>query len=107
MRSRRERSITHDGAAFSHDLVKRSPLLFPENIESMSQTAVSEPVQCEERRQVGTQILIEKGQAVDSLSSRFVGNLIAMFSNRTASQEVSRSGLACKYYGADWYCGEI
>lgn len=64
-----------------------------DKIESLAQTAVQEPtVQCEERRQLGQQILIEKVQKVDSMLSRFVGNFLSHFtSNSTYSEEVNEN----------------
>lgn len=57
-----------------------------------NQPAQNEPkAACEERRELGTQILIKKAEHVDSTLSRFVGNFIMLFSNQTTSQEVSRS----------------
>lgn len=56
---------------------------------ALGQLGVEPKVQCEERRQLGQQILIEKGHHVDSMLSRFVGNFIMHFSNQTESQEVS------------------
>lgn len=86
-RSRTPRSIPDN--APNHMLAKRS-FQFPDDL-ALSQTVANEPVvQCEERRLLGTQILIEKGQNVDSMLSRFVGNFIMMFSNQTSSQEVSK-----------------
>lgn len=69
-----------------------SPSATPTNvfdkIESLAQ--VEEPaIQCEERRQLGQQLLIEKVQKVDSMLSRFVGNFISHFSNSTNSEEVN------------------
>lgn len=58
---------------------------------ALPQLGVEAPVQCEERRLLGQQILIEKGHHVDSMLSRFVGNFIMHFSNLTESQEVSAS----------------
>lgn len=53
-------------------------------------TAVQEPdTKCEERRQLGQQILIDKVHHFDSMLSRFVGNFISLFSNSTNTQEVS------------------
>lgn len=87
MRSRHSRSIlpAQDG----HMLTKRSPFQFPDGLGPSSQLADEPVVQCEERRLLGTQILIEKGQHFDSMLSRFVGNFIILFSNQTTSQEVS------------------
>lgn len=56
---------------------------------ALGQLGFEPKVQCEERRQLGQQILIEKGHHVDSMLSRFVGNFIMHFSNQTESQEVS------------------
>lgn len=58
---------------------------------ALGQLGVEPTVQCEERRKLGQQILIEKGHHVDSMLSRFVGNFIMHFSNLTESQEVSAS----------------
>lgn len=89
-RNRRVRSITYNATDFPHDLVKRSPVRFPDTLPPLSQTAVNEPVvECEDRRQLGIQILKEKGESADSMLSRLVGNFIVMFSNQTTAQEVS------------------
>lgn len=85
IRSRHARSKENNNF---RSLFEESPVRFPDSLSALSQ--VNEPtVQCEERRQLGTQILIEKGQHVDSMLSRFVGNFIMLFSNETTSQEVS------------------
>lgn len=89
-RSRRIRSVNFNETNSSHDLVKRSPVQFPDSLTPQNQKAVDEPVfECEERRQVGTIILKEKGEFADSMLSRFVGNIIVIFSNQTTAQEVS------------------
>lgn len=60
------------------------------HLSVMNQLAIQEPTaQCEERRKLGQQILIEKGHHFDSMLSRFVGNFILHYSNSTESQEVS------------------
>lgn len=64
-----------------------------DKIESLAQVAVQEPA-CEQRRQLGQQILIEKLQRVDSMLSRFVGNFISHFSNTTNAQEVNHFSFA-------------
>lgn len=99
-RSRRVRSITYNETDFTRDLVKRSPIRFPDSLSPLSQTAVNEPVaECEDRRQLGIQILKEKGEYADSMLSRFVGNFIMMFSNQTTAQEVSKSKWISKDVG--------
>lgn len=88
--SRRLRSITYNETDFQHGPVKRSPIRFPDELTSFGQTAVNEPeFKCEDRRQLGTQILKEKGEYANSMLSRFVGNFILIFSNQTTAQEVS------------------
>ncbi|XP_031621563.1 CTL-like protein 2 isoform X2 [Contarinia nasturtii] len=70
---------------------KQSPVLFPNDLTSSSQTAANEPViTCEIARNVGTQILYEKGQYADSMLSRFVGNFIMLFSNEKTAQEMGQ-----------------
>lgn len=65
------------------------PAIFDPQQRHRRQVAVQEStIQCEERRKLGQQILIEKVQKVDSMLSRFVGNFISHFSNSTNSQEV-------------------
>lgn len=92
-RSRRIRSINYNETDSPHDLVKRSPIQFPDSLTPYNQKAVDEPVfECEERRQVGTNILKEKRDNANSMLSRFVGNFIMIFSNQTTAQEVSRNG---------------
>lgn len=89
-RSRRVRSIEYNQTNSEHDRVKRSPIQFPDTLSSLNQKAVDEPVvDCDDRRQLGTQILKEKGEYADSMLSRFVGNIVVMFSNQTTAQEVS------------------
>lgn len=86
-RSRVPRSISDDDAQ-NHMLAKRS-FQFPDG-SALSQTVANEPIaQCEERRELGSQILMVKGQNVDLMLARFVSNFIMMFSNQTSSQEVS------------------
>lgn len=88
---RYKRSITQNDTDSSFDRIKRSPIQFPDSLIPLSQTEVNEsPVVCEERRQLGAQILIEKGHYADSMLSRFVGNFIMIFSNQTTAQEVSK-----------------
>lgn len=87
---RYRRSIAQNDTNYSYDRIQRSPLQFPDSLPSLGQTAVREPAnKCEERRQLGTQILQDKGKYFDSMLSRFVGNFIMIFSNQTTSQEVS------------------
>lgn len=94
-RSRRIRSANYNETNSSHDLVKRSPIQFPDSLTPYNQKAVDEPIfECEERRQVGTNILKEKRDNANSMLSRFVGNIIVIFSNQTTAQEVSRRGSA-------------
>lgn len=92
-RSRYSRSVVvHNSTDYPHDLVKRSPFRFPDDLIPQSQKkAVDEPP-CEERRHLVTEILLEKGKYADSMLSRFVGNFIMIFSNHTSSQEVSERG---------------
>lgn len=87
-RSRYSRSIVHNQTDYSHDIVERSTIRFPDELTPQSQKAVVEEP-CEERRILGSEILIEKGKFIDSMLSRFVGNFIMIFSNHTSSQEVS------------------
>lgn len=90
------RNVIYNETDFQHDLVKRSPIRFPDELPSLSQKAVNEPkIECEDRRQLGTQILKEKGEYADSMLSRFVGNFIMIFSNQTTAQEVSN--FSCAY----------
>lgn len=93
-RSRYSRSVVHNSTDYPHDLVKRSPLRFPDDLIPQSQKKAVEESPCEERRHLVTEILLEKGRYADSMLSRFVGNFIMIFSNHTSSQEVSeRKGL--------------
>lgn len=93
---RYRRSIESYDTIEQFDRTKRSPIQFPDSLTPLSQTAVVEPPNvCEQRRQVGTQILYEKGKYADSMLSRFVGNFIMIFSNQTTSQEVSKC-FVCK-----------
>lgn len=86
---RYRRSLTFNDTEQSIDRLKRSPVVFPNDLTSLSQTAADEPVaKCEIARNVGSQILYEKGQYADSMLSRFVGNFIMIFSNETYAQEV-------------------
>lgn len=55
---------------------------------TLQQVAVQEP-QCEEKRLLGQEILLEKGHHVDSMLSRFVGNFISHISGESESQKVS------------------
>lgn len=92
---RYRRHIIENDTDLSFDRIKRSPIQFPDSLTPFSQTAVNEsPSVCEERRQLGAQILIDKGHYADSMLSRFVGNFIMIFSNQTTAQEVSKNG--CK-----------
>lgn len=89
--TRYQRNIDSNDTISQFDRAKRSPIQFPDSLTPLSQTAVTEPPSiCEQRRQVGTQILYEKGNNADSMLSRFVGNFIMIFSNQTTSQEVSK-----------------
>lgn len=95
-RNRRIRSIPRNETNLSHDLVKRSPVKFPDSLTPYSQTAVDEPqFECEDRRQLVTNILKEKGEYANSMLSRFVGNFIVIFSNQTTAQDVSINTLLC------------
>lgn len=96
---RLRRSVIYNETDIQHDLVKRSPIRFPDELPSLSQKAVSEPkIECEDRRQLGTQILKEKGEYADSMLSRFVGNFIMIFSNQTIAQEVCNINCAYESY---------
>lgn len=88
-RSRRVRRLINATVDFLLPYARKTRSVEFKDLTSLSQTVAKEPTaQCEERRQLGTQILIEKGQNVDSMLSRFVGNFIMLFSNQTTSQEV-------------------
>lgn len=79
-----------DAEQLHHLRMRRSNLTTFDDLTIMDQRRQEEPeAQCEERRQVGQQILIEKVNHFDSMLSRFVGNFILHFSNSTQSQEVS------------------
>lgn len=87
---RYRRSVTQNDTVPSFERIERSAIQFPDSLAPLGQTAVNEsPSVCEERRQLGTQILIDKGHYADSMLSRFVGNFIMIFSNQTTAQEVS------------------
>lgn len=64
---------------------------------ALQQVAVQEP-QCEEKRLLGQEILLEKGHHVDSMLSRFVGNFISHISGESESQKVSAISHLCILY---------
>lgn len=73
------------------DTISALPELLNASVQQQAQIANQESkIQCEERRQLGQQILIEKVHKVDSMLSRFVGNFISHISNTTNSQEVHK-----------------
>lgn len=91
--SRHTRSILLDDTDDTDELgaVRARRRANVSDLIALSQLGIEPPAQCEERRKLGQQILIEKGHQVDSMLSRFVGNFIMHFSNLTESQEVSRA----------------
>lgn len=86
--SRKPRSATVYEIPESDSVIRRVLRENSNNSNVAQYAAQTSNGQCEERRQVGQEILFEKIHRFDSWLSRFVGNFLMHFSNSTNSQQV-------------------